>query len=125
MARRHDVPRRRFGAAVVQSVFVCLLVIIPKLAFLDVLQCKLPVLLRVDEPCFEAPLLLLFADVQEELQNDGPQFNGELLEPIDLIVPCLQHFLRQRFLVLADAAAVNTAPPPITVVLNWSSTLKR
>jgi len=32
---------RRFGAALVQSVFACLLVIIPKLALLDVSQRKL------------------------------------------------------------------------------------
>ena len=51
----------------------------------DVVAAELPVLIRVGAPLFEASLLLILADVKEELQNDGSQFRFKFFEAIDLI----------------------------------------
>jgi hypothetical protein len=68
---RHDKPGRLWRATVVEHVLVCRGVVIPVRALLPIGDRELPGFDRIFLPFEESLLLLRFADVQVELEQDG------------------------------------------------------
>src|SRR5215213_3927557 len=83
---RHDVPGSVFGRAVRDGVPESGLVVVPEGALLDVGRGELPALVRVFETGLESPFLLVFGDVQEELQDAYAVVREVAFEVVDLVV---------------------------------------
>ena len=90
---RHHGPGRPFGAGGAQQMVVRLLVQRPLLARVQVAKAELPVLGRVVDALLQAPALLVKADVQHELHDDGAVLAQHALEVVDLAVALLGGFL--------------------------------
>src|SRR2546428_1542296 len=82
----NDVPRRPRGAAPADGVLVGGHELLPVSAVLPIHRIDLPGLERVLQALFKALLLLLFRDVQEELESGHAALGQELLEIVDRLV---------------------------------------
>ena len=83
---RYDEPRRLLGTTARQGVFVRSRVVVPELALLVVSLADLPSLGRIIKPLLEATQLLLFGNVQVELEDVSVTLDELLLERIDLVI---------------------------------------
>ncbi len=81
-----DVPGGAAGAATIEGVLVGLLELIPIFAHADVVLAELPVLGGILNARKQAFGLFLFADVQEEFQEDDVIVRENFLEGVDLFV---------------------------------------
>src|SRR5438093_559622 len=81
-----DEPGGRFRAAADQGVFIRPLVIVPKLAFLEVGWSELPAFRRILDPLLDPLLLLVLADMQEEFEDRDVVLDQMPLERVDLVV---------------------------------------
>ena len=106
---RHHGPGRPFGAGGAQQMVVRLLVQRPLLARVQVAKAELPVLGWVVDALLQALALLVKADVQHELHDDGAVLAQHALEVVDLAValfgglpvdPAVDHW-HQHVLVMA------------------------
>src|SRR3954464_3986939 len=89
VVRGDDVPGRVLRARPAQHLRERLLVLLPVAALLDVVRVELPVLLGVVDPPQEAPPLLLFGEVEEDLHHRKAVFDERSLPVVDLPVPAL------------------------------------
>jgi len=99
-----------FVLAAVNASFVGAHVIAPKLAFVQVLRRKFPVLIGILQPLQKSLLLLFFRHMQEELQNDRAVPRQMALEGVDVVVAFLPDLFRhQRFrqLLLSQILRMN------------------
>ena len=78
-----DEPRGVFGAAPGERVLVSRRVVVPVGSLLVIGLADLPLLGRVVEPILEALQLLVFRDVQEELEDVGIVLDEAALERVD------------------------------------------
>ena len=65
--RRHDVPRSKISAAILQCSSVCVLIVVPFFAFFQIARIKLPVLLRQIDSLLQPCSLRILADVKKAL----------------------------------------------------------
>ena len=66
---RYDKPGRPGGAAPVQSSFESVHIFVPMLSFFEIAGVELPVPRGIVESLLESPLLLVLADMEEELED--------------------------------------------------------
>jgi hypothetical protein len=81
-----DIPRRMFGAALVEDVFVSGLVAGPVFALGVIGFADFPAAGGIVEALFEAVELFLFADVEVEFEDVGAVGGEALLEVVDLLI---------------------------------------
>ena len=93
---RDDEPGRLLGTASGQDFLVSRRVIVPELSFHVIGLADLPLLGRIVEPFLEATQLLLFGDVQVELEDMGVVLDKSLLERVYLVVSAGPDRLRDQ-----------------------------
>src|SRR3954451_11847285 len=90
---RHDMPRRRWRRGVPDDVLIDRLIALPARALGNVAHRELPVFRRLLQPGQEALALLLFGDVEEELQDDCAVAREIALEGGDVLEALLPDVL--------------------------------
>src|SRR5215208_6874771 len=99
---RYHMPWRPFGGTAGERDLIGRLVILPKLAVVEIGEVELPLLLRIFHPFRQALFLFLGRDVEHELQNRDAVLDEVLFELIDLIVALFDHARRYQILHLSD-----------------------
>ena len=94
MIRRYNVPRSPSGASLFQSIPICLHVLGPELSFRQVVNAKFPPLCRIIKSILQSFLLLVFVNVQIELQYGRTFFAQRSFEIVDFLVAGLPDFFR-------------------------------
>lgn len=83
---RDNEPGSGFGAAAAEDGFVGFGVVFPVFAFFQVFRVELPVFIRIVTPGIQPLQLLVFADVEKELQDGDVVFRKNFFKCIDLVV---------------------------------------
>ena len=138
---RDDIPRSEIRARLFQGCFKGFDVVWPKVSLMQIVDTELPPLCWVLETILQTFLLLLLADVQEELHDNGAVFGQQLLKVIDVLVALFPHVrgdelvnalhqdrfvvasIEDHHLTLARYLLVR-APKKVTVLLIWGGDLE-
>lgn len=83
------MPRGEIGGASLDGSLICFLIGVPIFPFLPVSGREFPSSVWILFALKEAFLLLFFADMEEELENDGAGVGQHLLKLVDVVVPLL------------------------------------
>ena len=90
--RRDGVPGSVLGTGRRDDVLKCLHIIIPVFVLFEVAEIPLPALFRIGHAGFQPFLLLVFRDMEKELQGGCPIFVQEFLKFLDLVERCYATF---------------------------------